>query len=70
MRPVVEALSTPPVPVADRDPSPTGNSHARRVLAEAAWNYRFPARISRVLEARLGASLCRQFVNSTPQKPI
>lgn len=29
-----------------------GNGHARRVLVEAAWNYRFPARISRVLQAR------------------
>jgi len=26
-----------------------GNGHARRVLVEAAWNYRFPARVSRVL---------------------
>src|SRR5207302_54692 len=24
----------------------TGNGHVRRVLIEAAWNYRFPARIS------------------------
>lgn len=30
----------------------TGNGHARRVLVEAAWNYRFPARISRVLQIR------------------
>jgi transposase len=30
----------------------TGNSHARRVLVEAAWNYRFPARLSRVLQVR------------------
>jgi transposase len=30
----------------------TGNSHARRVLIEAAWNYRFPARISRLLQRR------------------
>jgi transposase len=30
----------------------TGNRHARRVLIEAAWNYRFPARISRVLQLR------------------
>jgi transposase len=30
----------------------TGNSHARRVLVEAAWNYRFPARVSRVLQMR------------------
>jgi transposase len=29
-----------------------GNGHARRVLVEAAWNYRFPARISRVLQTR------------------
>ena len=30
----------------------TGNSHARRVLVEAAWNYRFPARVSRGLQVR------------------
>lgn len=30
----------------------TGNSHARRVLVEAAWNYRFPARMSRILQQR------------------
>jgi transposase len=30
----------------------TGNSHVRRVLIEAAWNYRFPARISRPLQLR------------------
>jgi len=30
----------------------TGNSHVRRVLVEAAWNYRFPARISRILQLR------------------
>jgi len=30
----------------------TGNGHARRILIEAAWNYRFPARLSVVLERR------------------
>lgn len=30
----------------------TGNSHARRVLVEAAWNYRFPARMSSTLQRR------------------
>jgi transposase len=30
----------------------TGNSHARRILVEAAWNYRFPARIGRELQKR------------------
>lgn len=30
----------------------TGNGHARRLLIEAAWNYRFPARISAELERR------------------
>jgi transposase len=30
----------------------TGNSHARRVLIEAAWNYRHPARISRKMQIR------------------
>ncbi len=30
----------------------TGNSHARRMLVEAAWSYRFTPRISRVLQVR------------------
>jgi transposase len=30
----------------------TGNGHARRALVEAAWNYRFPARISAPLHKR------------------
>jgi len=30
----------------------TGNSHARRVLIEAAWNYRFPPRITPALQKR------------------
>lgn len=30
----------------------TGNGHVRRVLVEAAWNYRFPARVSRGLQIR------------------
>lgn len=30
----------------------TGNGHVRRILVEAAWNYRFPARIGRQLNER------------------
>lgn len=30
----------------------TGNAHARRLLTEAAWNYRFPARMSSTLRER------------------
>lgn len=30
----------------------TGNGHARRILIEAAWNYRFPARLSVALQKR------------------
>lgn len=30
----------------------TGNGHVRRILVEAAWNYRFPARMSRALQVR------------------
>ncbi|WP_028492586.1 IS110 family transposase [Thioalkalivibrio sp. ALE19] len=30
----------------------TGNGHVRRVLVEAAWNYRFPARKTREIERR------------------
>jgi len=31
----------------------TGNSHARRVLVEGAWAYRYPAQVSRHLQLRL-----------------
>jgi transposase len=31
----------------------TGNSHARRVLVEGAWAYRYPAKVSRPLQLRL-----------------
>jgi transposase len=31
----------------------TGNSRARRVLVEAAWTYRFSARVSQTLQDRL-----------------
>lgn len=30
----------------------TGNAHARRVLVEGAWAYRYPAKVSRVLQLR------------------
>jgi transposase len=30
----------------------TGNSHARRILIEAAWSYRYPARIGREMQIR------------------
>jgi transposase len=30
----------------------TGNSHARRILIEAAWSYRYPARIAREMQIR------------------
>ena len=30
----------------------TGNVHARRVLVEAAWSYRHPARVSRLIQKR------------------
>lgn len=31
----------------------TGNTHVRRILVEAAWNYRFAARIGELLQPRL-----------------
>jgi transposase len=31
----------------------TGNTHVRRILVEAAWNYRLPARIGESLQPRL-----------------
>jgi transposase len=31
----------------------TGNTHARRVLVEGAWAYRYPANVSRQLPLRL-----------------
>lgn len=33
----------------------TGNAHARRLLTEAAWSYRFPARMSQQLRRRSSA---------------
>lgn len=33
----------------------TGNGHARRVITEAAWNYRHPARVGAALQGRLQA---------------
>ena len=30
-----------------------GNSRARRVLVEGAWSYRFPARVTSLIQARL-----------------
>jgi transposase len=42
--------------------SKTGNAHVRRVLVEAAWAYRLPARRSRLIRNRqkgLAASVCR-----------
>src|ERR1700745_3502665 len=30
-----------------------GNKRARRVLIEGAWSYRYPARVSQILQARL-----------------
>ena len=31
----------------------TGNQHARRILIESAWNYRFPARVGETIQPRL-----------------
>ena len=33
--------------------TPTGHTHARRVLVEGAWAYRYPAKVSRQLQLRL-----------------
>jgi len=30
----------------------TGNGHARKILVESAWNYRYPARVSSTIERR------------------
>ena len=30
----------------------TGNTHVRRILVEAAWNYRFKARVGKEINAR------------------
>jgi transposase len=30
----------------------TGSKHARRILVQAAWNYRFKAQLTRILEVR------------------
>jgi hypothetical protein len=58
-----------------------GNRRARRALIEAAWTYRYPARVSETLRARLEAlpkpvrdiawkaqiRLCARSVGSAPQ---
>jgi transposase len=33
-----------------------GNTRARRLLTEAAWSYRFPPRVSKDMQARIGAA--------------
>lgn len=33
-----------------------GNTRARRLLIEAAWNYRFPPRVSKDMQARIGVA--------------
>ncbi len=33
-----------------------GNTRARRLLIEAAWSYRFPPRVSKDMQARIGAA--------------
>ena len=38
----------------------TGNGHVRRVLVEAAWNYRFPARKTRIIEQRRASARRRR----------
>jgi transposase len=45
------------------DITKAGNGHARRILVEAAWNYRYPARLS-------GPLLARQDGQSTPVREI
>ena len=43
----------------------TGNAHVRRVLVEAAWSYRFPARKTAVLRRRAERAL-RQLYRPSP----
>jgi transposase len=33
-----------------------GNARARRRLIEAAWSYRFPPRVSKAMQTRIGAA--------------
>ena len=44
-----------------------GNSHVRRMLVEAAWAYRFRARVSRALLKR--QRICRNPFATLPGKP-
>ena len=49
----------------------TGNGHVRRVLVEAAWNYRFPARKTRGIEQRAErTSLAVQAIAWAAQKRL
>ena len=44
-----------------------GNSAARRLLIEAAWTYRFPARVSR--ELRLRQTRASEYDQPSPRRP-
>jgi len=44
----------------------TGNGHARRILIEAAWTYRFPARKTKVIQRR--AEKCSETVQAMAWK--
>ena len=50
---LVPAESATGAPVRRQGLTLAGNRRARRVLVEAAWTYRYPARISETLRARL-----------------
>jgi transposase len=50
---LVPAESSTGVTVRRKGLTLAGNRHARRVLIEAAWTYRYPARVSEPLRARL-----------------
>ena len=47
----------------------TGNSHARRLLIEAAWHHRRPSRLSRTLETRRTGKSLAVRAQADPQRP-
>jgi transposase len=47
----------------------TGNSHARRMLVETAWSYRFPARQTKHLKSAFTWTSCAGRCHALAQTP-
>ncbi|PQV42969.1 transposase IS116/IS110/IS902 family protein [Paraburkholderia sp. BL21I4N1] len=47
----------------------TGNAHARRLLTESAWNYRFAPRVSRFARSHSPSSVAQGIFTRSPRRP-